>query len=86
MNGAVPARTLILAGTPSGTVFAGIPKTTMAAGLLRWAAGGWGQAPTRHVIESYIEAAQKERRFLQPGDQVLIRVQQLGAIETVIEP
>lgn len=80
----LPGRTLIISGTPAGTIFSGIPKWTMAAGVARWLAGGWNKPVTERVIENYIAAARKKRNYLQPGDQVDIRVDRLGAIETTI--
>jgi 2,4-didehydro-3-deoxy-L-rhamnonate hydrolase len=84
-NGAIPARTLILAGTPDGTVFAGIPKRTMAAGALRWLAGGWGKPLPQHVIERYIKSAKKKGNFLQPGDAVSIHVDNMGTLINAVE-
>jgi 2-keto-4-pentenoate hydratase/2-oxohepta-3-ene-1,7-dioic acid hydratase in catechol pathway len=80
----LPARTLLLAGTPGGTVFAGVPKRTMVAGASRWLAGGWGQPLTARVVESYIKSQRKARSYLQPGDRVIIAVDRLGLIETTI--
>lgn len=85
-NATIPARTLILAGTPDGTVFQGIPKSTMAAGLLRWLAFGWNESAVDRVIERYIAGAKKKGNFLQPGDRVSIRVERMGMIETPVEP
>lgn len=85
-NGVIPARTLILAGTPDGTVFQGIPGRTMAAGVVRWLAFGWKEPVADRVIERYIAGAKKRGKFLQPGDRVSIRVERMGMIETPIEP
>ncbi len=84
VNGAIPARTLILAGTPAGTVFDGIPKSAMASGLLHWVAGGWGKPVTDHVIESYIATEKKNDRYLKPGDTVSIHIDRLGTLTTEI--
>jgi 2,4-didehydro-3-deoxy-L-rhamnonate hydrolase len=84
VDGAVPARTLILAGTPDGTIFQGVPRAAMARGLLRWLAFGWNRPLTDRVIESTIRGARKQGNYLQPGDRVLIRVDRLGTIETLI--
>lgn len=83
-DGAVPARTLILAGTPEGTVFSGIPRGAMAGGVARWVAGGWSRPMTDHVIESYIASARSAGGYLQPGDVVRIQVDRMGVIETPI--
>ena len=83
-HGALPARTMILAGTPAGTIFNGMPRRVMAAGLLRWLAGGWDKPLARRVIEKYIDASRTKRLYLQPGDEVRIEVDRLGAIITPI--
>ncbi len=85
VNGALPARTLILAGTPEGTVFAGIPNRTIVSGLLNWATGGWDRPLKRNVIESYIDAEKTNGRYLQAGDEVEIRVENLGVIRSGIQ-
>lgn len=84
VDGAVPARTLVLAGTPHGTIFQGIPPRNMAFGVMRWLAFGWGKSLPDRVIESTIKSAKKEGNYLQPGDRVLIRVERLGTIETTV--
>ena len=81
-DGSLPARTLILSGTPSGTVFSGVSTRTMAQGALRWVAGGWGKSIKQQVIEQYVTAANSQRNYLQSGDQVTIQVDKLGRIET----
>jgi len=81
---AIPERTMILAGTPAGTVFAGISKSTMARGLLKWLAGGWGKPIAHHVVEGYIADAKAGGGFLKAGDHVDIHVERLGTIETTI--
>ncbi len=83
-DSAVPARTLFMAGTPGGTVFAGIPKSTIARGALRWAFGGWSKPVAARVVENYIATARKRADYLQPGDHVAIRVNQMGEIRTAI--
>jgi 2-keto-4-pentenoate hydratase/2-oxohepta-3-ene-1,7-dioic acid hydratase in catechol pathway len=79
-NGAVPARTLILAGTPDGTVFAGLSNRTMALGVVNWIAGGWENSMVDNVIETYIAGAEKKQNFLQPGDEVRIYAERMGTI------
>lgn len=84
-SGQIPARTLILSGTPSGTVFDGISMSQKIRGLFRWLSGGWNQPLAANVIEVYIEDATHERTFLQPGEKVLAIGTHLGRIESVIE-
>lgn len=79
-NGAIPARTLILAGTPDGTVFAGLSNRIMALGVMNWIAGGWENSMVDNVIETYIARAEKKQNFLQPGDEVRIHAERMGTI------
>lgn len=83
-NSTVPARTMFMAGTPGGTVFAGVSKSTMARGALRWAFGGWDKPVTARVVDRYIAAARKQGNYLQPGDRVAIRVNLMGEIKTTV--
>lgn len=80
----LPARTLIMSGTPHGTVFNGLPKRHMVAGLLSWLFGGWSRSIPEHVVDKYVAAAHAAGAYLQPGDRVLIQVDGLGAIENEI--
>jgi 2-keto-4-pentenoate hydratase/2-oxohepta-3-ene-1,7-dioic acid hydratase in catechol pathway len=82
--GTIPARTLLMAGTPGGTVFRGIGLGTRLTGVAAWLFGGWTTAVSRQVIDAYIREASGARRYLQPGDRVLIHVQRLGVIENEI--
>lgn len=79
---AIPPRTLVLTGTPHGTVFAGVPAGVMAAGVLRWLAGGWDRSVPDQVVEAYAEAARERRAYLQPGDEVLARIPGLGGLRS----
>lgn len=83
-DGKVPARTLILAGTPGGTVFAGIDARAIGRGLVNWLAGGWSTNLTTHVIESQIALEKRQQRYLQPGDRVTIQVDRLGSLDNLI--
>ena len=83
-DGKVPARTLILAGTPGGTVFAGIDVRSIGRGLVKWLAGGWGTPFTTHVIESQIALEKQQKRYLQPGDRMTIQVDRLGSLDNLI--
>lgn len=80
----IPARTLVMGGTPSGTVFQGIPRRRQFAGALAWLMGGWDRPVAEHVIESYVAAAATERRYLQPGDRVSVHVDRMGVIDNPI--
>jgi 2-keto-4-pentenoate hydratase/2-oxohepta-3-ene-1,7-dioic acid hydratase in catechol pathway len=82
----IPARTLLMSGTPGGTVFAGVDMRARASGVLAWLGGGWQTALTTHVVEAYIGNARAAARYLQPGDRVTIHVERLGVIENEIVP
>lgn len=84
--GVVPARTAILAGTPEGTIFQGIDTAAMVLGAWDWLAGGWGRPLARHVVERYIAREQAARRYLQPGEHVVISVSRLGELDNVVVP
>ena len=79
-DGAIPARTLIMAGTPAGTVFQGVPGKDRLQGLIRWILSGFRGAPVPHVIDAYIARNIAEKTFLQPGDRVTITVDRLGRL------
>ena len=79
-DGAIPARTLIMAGTPAGTLFQGVPGKDRQSGILRWILSGFTGGVVRHVIAAYIARSQAQKTYLQPGDQVTIRVDGLGAL------
>lgn len=85
-DGTIPARALIMSGTPGGTVFQGVDWGTRLRGVWRWLRGG-GSAPlAARVVEAYIDEARAAGRYLQPGDRVTIRVDRLGVIENAIVP
>jgi 2,4-diketo-3-deoxy-L-fuconate hydrolase len=84
---AIPARTLILSGTPHGTVFDGVPTRVMAGGIASWIFGGFlSRSPAEQVIESYVATARDARAYLQPGDEVLIHIPRLGQIASHVKP
>jgi 2-keto-4-pentenoate hydratase/2-oxohepta-3-ene-1,7-dioic acid hydratase in catechol pathway len=80
----IPARTLLLAGTPHGTVFDGLRTRHYAGGLARWLLGGWDQPLPARVIDAYISDARSAGAYLKPGDRVEIRVDQLGVLRTPV--
>jgi 2,4-didehydro-3-deoxy-L-rhamnonate hydrolase len=84
---AIPARTLVLSGTPHGTVFDGVPARVMASGIAAWIFGGFlSRGPAEQVIERYVAAARDARAYLQPGDEVLIHIPRLGQIASHVKP
>jgi len=84
-DGTIPARTLIMAGTPAGTVFHGVPGKDRRSGLLRWILSGLRGSIVPHVIDAYIARSQAQKTYLQPGDQVTIRVNRLGALSNRVK-
>lgn len=83
-DGTIPARSLILSGTPGGTVFQGVGWGTRLRGLRGWLSGGWSQPVAGAVMETYIREARADGSYLQPGDRVTIRVDRMGVIDNPI--
>lgn len=78
------ARTIILTGTPAGVAFrpptarqviAGIPPYLLS---LDWT--------TRSALDAYFAGAHASGAFLQPGDEVVVRADQLGLLQNRIVP
>jgi 2,4-didehydro-3-deoxy-L-rhamnonate hydrolase len=84
-EGAIPARTLVLAGTPAGTVFKGLHWSDYVLGVLDWLFGGWDKTVAHHVIERHIDGARSDGGYLKPGDVVSIRVDRLGTLANTVE-
>jgi len=84
VDGTIPARTLIMAGTPAGTVFRGVGIHERASGLASWIAGGFTKPLSEHVIDAYVHAAHAERRYLQPGDRVIAQLDRVGSIGNLV--
>lgn len=82
----IPERTLILAGTPAGTVFQGVDLGTRLRGAAAWLAGGWETPLPQHVVELHVREAREAGAYLQPGDRVVIQVDRLGVIDNRITP
>ena len=85
VDGVIPPRTLIMAGTPDGTIFQGPTTKIMIKGVFRFLLGGWNQSIVENVIEHYISSAQRQGNFLSPGDSVHIRVENMGEINTQVQ-
>ncbi len=83
-DGIVPARTAILAGTPDGTVFQGVDRSSMALGAWDWLAGGWDRTIVSHVVERQIAKERDARRYLQPGERVVISVARMGELDNLV--
>jgi 2-keto-4-pentenoate hydratase/2-oxohepta-3-ene-1,7-dioic acid hydratase in catechol pathway len=80
----INARTLLMMGTPGGTVFAGIDTGQRVRGAVSWLFGGWSRSLVDNVLDVYVDDAHSDRRYLQPGDTVTIRVDRMGVIENEI--
>ncbi|MBP6013793.1 MAG: fumarylacetoacetate hydrolase family protein [Alphaproteobacteria bacterium] len=85
-QGTIPARTLVLAGTPAGTVFKGVNTGDYAFGILDWLIGGWDKTIAHHVVERHIAGARAAKTYLQSGDTVTIQVGRLGRLENKVAP
>ena len=79
-DGAIPARTLIMAGTPAGTIFRGVPGSDRRSGILKWVLSGFSQTVVHHVIAAYVARSRVQKTYLQPGDLVSISVNGLGTL------
>jgi len=77
----IPARSLILAGTPEGTIYTDIDLPRRVEGFFRWLAFGWGRSIPDHAIDAYIDDARSAGIYLQPGDRITIQVDNLGVID-----
>jgi hypothetical protein len=82
----IPARTLLMAGTPAGTVFQGVTLGTRVRGALAWLGGGWDRSLPDHVVETYVRDARTAKTYLRPGARVLARIDRLGFIANTIVP
>ena len=78
-NGRIPARTLMLSGTPDGVIFHPPTPRQLFLGLsetffsLRW-------MQPRHVVEPFLREAYASGRYLQPGEGIVMRADRLGLI------
>jgi 2-keto-4-pentenoate hydratase/2-oxohepta-3-ene-1,7-dioic acid hydratase in catechol pathway len=83
-GGALPARTLLMAGTPAGTVFKGVSAADYLGGIAGWLLRAGRKPVVDCVIERYIARARSERIYLQPGDEVTIRVHGMGMLANTV--
>lgn len=80
------SRTLILSGTPAGTVFQDIGAAHKAKGLASWILGGWNEPLANRVIDAYTGDPSVRARYLKPGDRATIHADGLGVIDNQIFP
>ena len=85
-NGRLPARTLIVSGTPSGTIFRGVSLGTKLGGVARWIGNGFSRSLPSHVVDGYVADAHASGTYLKPGDRVAIHADRLGVLENTIVP
>jgi 2-keto-4-pentenoate hydratase/2-oxohepta-3-ene-1,7-dioic acid hydratase in catechol pathway len=83
-TGEIQPRTLIMAGTPAGTIFQGVPGRDRLRGVLNWLLGVRKKPLLAQVIEAYIDRNLAQRTYLQKGDQVTIMVDRLGTLSNAI--
>ena len=79
--GVLPDRTIVLAGTPAGTIFQGPGPATFVRGAFDWVAKFGRGSPITAIIERTITDDRASGGYLQPGDVVTIRVDQMGRLE-----
>ncbi len=82
----LPPGTLILSGTPHGTLFDGLRARHYVGGVAGWLFGGWGRPVPGHVVDAYVADARRAGVYLRPGDRVDIRVDGLGVLRNPIVP
>lgn len=85
-EGRIAPRTAILAGTPDGTLFKGLPLKHQILGVMDWVLGGWREPVPYWIVNRYVDTAKAEKSYLQTGDKVEIHVEGLGEITTTIVP
>jgi 2,4-didehydro-3-deoxy-L-rhamnonate hydrolase len=83
---AIPERTLILSGTPHGTVFAGLAPRHYLLGLTTWLAGGWDRSLPQQVVSAYVGDAHRAGAYLRAGDSVDIHVDRMGVVRSRVSP
>jgi 2,4-diketo-3-deoxy-L-fuconate hydrolase len=83
--GQIDARTLIMSGTPPGTVFNALTVEQMAGGFFDFMAFGWGSSIPQHAIENYIYDARAAGIYLHPEDEVVIHVERLGVLRNRVQ-
>ena len=84
-EGVLPDRTLIMAGTPAGTIFQGPGAATFVRGTFDWVARFGRGGPIAAIIERTITDDRASRGYLQPGDVVTIQVDKMGTLENRVE-
>lgn len=84
-EGVLPDRTLVLAGTPAGTVFEGPGPATIVRGGFDWLTGFGKGDMIKTVIERTITDDIASGGYLQQGDVVTIQADKLGTLENRVK-
>lgn len=84
-DGVLPDRSLVLAGTPAGTIFQGPGSATFVRGAFDWVAKFGQGSPIAAIVERTITDDRASDGYLQAGDVVTIRVDQMGTLENRVE-
>jgi hypothetical protein len=80
----IPPRTLLLSGTPHGTIFDGLRARHYAGGVAGWLLGGWDRPLPAHVVAAYLADAHAAGAYLRPGQRVEIHVDRLGVLRNPV--
>lgn len=78
-TGVIPARTIILSGTPDGVIYRQPTARQLFAGVsemlftLRW-------NPPNAILEPFLREAHRSGGYLEPGDEIVMRADRLGVI------
>jgi len=84
-DGVIADRSLILAGTPAGTIFKGPGPATFVRGAFDWMAALGKGDPIKRIIERGITDDKASDAYLKPGDVVTIRVDRMGSLDNPVE-
>jgi 2-keto-4-pentenoate hydratase/2-oxohepta-3-ene-1,7-dioic acid hydratase in catechol pathway len=83
-DGAIPPRTLIMAGTPAGTIWQGPRMSDHAFGVFDLIASAFTKPIVRCVIDRYIARARRQKFYLKPGDVVTIEIDKMGRMSNTV--
>ncbi|SEL64099.1 2-keto-4-pentenoate hydratase/2-oxohepta-3-ene-1,7-dioic acid hydratase (catechol pathway) [Atopomonas hussainii] len=82
-GGKIPARTVILSGTPGGVIYRKPSPRQLFLGVSEWAFSLSWLRP-QAVVEPFIREEYRSGRYLQAGDQVVMRADRLGTVSNSI--
>jgi 2,4-diketo-3-deoxy-L-fuconate hydrolase len=82
----IPARALLMTGTPAGVVFNELNLEQKFSGLFDWLFGGQGDSVPDHAIDNYIRDARAAGIYLHEGDDVFIHVDGMGIVRNEVVP